>query len=224
LRIDSPGGTVAASQEIAAMIEAFPMPVVVSMADTAASGGYYISAPADHVVAQPGTLTGSIGVIWASFDPDKLLDKLGIKIDAITAGKHKDMFLPGRLTPRRRQLVQEIVDTMHEQFVGEVARGRGLPESQVRKLATGEVFTGAQAVENGLVDELGGLETAVSAAESAAGVEDARVVEFSGSLFDQFLGPGLRSASSGTGPDAIDARLALLRELLGGLTVPRYEL
>jgi len=224
VRIESPGGAVAASQEIATMIKTFEKPIVISMADTVASGGYYISAPADHIVAQPGTLTGSIGVIWASFDPDKLLKKVGVKIDAITAGKHKDMFLPGKLNPERRKIVQKIVDTMHEQFIEEVARDREMSTEEVRELATGEVFTGTQAQTNGLVDQLGGIDTAVAAAENEAGITDSQVVELSPSLFDSFWGPGATALASLIQPQGLDARIALLRELLAGQNVPRYEL
>jgi protease-4 len=223
LRVDSPGGTVGASQEIAGMIGDFDKPIVVSMGDTVASGGYYISSQADAIVAQPGTLTGSIGVIWASFDPTRLFRKLGIEIDAVTAGRNKDMFLPGRLTPDRRRLVQRIVNIMYDQFVSAVARGRDLPESRVRKLATGELYTGRQALGSGLVDELGGLDEALDRAEELAEIDGAEVVELSPSLFEQLFGSPTPGALQRLW-DPVDpsGKLVLLRELLTNYLVPRY--
>lgn len=225
LRVDSPGGTVAASQELATLVRDFSRPVVVSMGDTAASGGYYLASQADHIVAHPGTLTGSIGVIWSVFDPAELFDKLGVELDTVTAGEHKDMFVPGRLTDERREIVQDLVDEMYAQFVGAVASGRDLAEDEVRELATGQVYVGTQAFELGLVDELGGLQEAIRAAEDLAGVEDARVVEFQRRFLDQLLGAGVRSplaalVERGTGV----GELAVLRQLIEGHTVPRYQL
>lgn len=221
LRIDSPGGTVAASQEMAGMVRDFPKPVVVSMGDVAASGGYYLASQADRIVAQPGTLTGSVGVIFSTFDVEGLFDKLGIEIEAVTAGEHKDMFLPGRFTPERRRIVQEMVDDLYEQFVGAVAQGRGLSEDEVRELATGQPYTGQQALALGLVDRLGGLDEAIAEAEQLAGIEDAQVVELTPSFFEElFFGPGLAGVvRAGIG---IDPELVLLRELLTGYLVPRY--
>ena len=225
LRLDSPGGTVAASQEIAALVADLSIPVVVSMGDMVASGGYYISAPADAIVAQPGTLTGSIGVIWSSFDPTGLFRELGIEIDSVTAGKHKDMFLPGRLTPPRRRILQRMVNVMYDQFVSAVARGRDLPERKVRRLATGQLYTGTQARQAGLVDELGGLDDAVGRAEELAGIDDARVVELSPSLFEQLFGaqPAAGLLQLPWGPaDPNNLETLLLRELLTNYTTPRY--
>jgi protease IV len=225
LRIESPGGTVGASQQIAELVAEAKKPVVISMADVVASGGYYISSQADRIVAQPGTLTGSIGVIWATIDPAGLLKKLGVKLDAITAGKHKDMFLPGRLNRERRKIVQRLVDDMYDQFVSDVAQGRSLNEADVRELATGELYTGEQALELGLVDSTGYLEDAINEAESLAGIEDAEVVELTPSFFEQlFGGPGARIVDSIFGPETIDPRIATLREVLTGYTVPRYEM
>jgi protease-4 len=224
LRIDTPGGTVAASQEIAAMVREFPEPIVVSMGDVAASGGYYVSAQADSIVAQPGTLTGSIGVIWSSVDPSRLLRKLGIEIDTVTAGKHKDMFLPGGLTPQRRQLVQRLVDTMYRQFVSAVARGRDLSIARVRRLATGELYTGKQARGRGLVDRLGGLDSAISEAERLAGIENASIVELSPTFFEQLFSQGSAGTSAGSAEDDLLGKAALLRELLTKYSVPRYGL
>jgi protease-4 len=225
LRIETPGGTVGASQQIADLIADSDKPIVISMADTVASGGYYISSQADRIVAHPGTLTGSIGVIWATIDPRGLLKKLGVKLDAITAGKHKDMFLPGRLTRERRKIVQTLVNDMYDQFVSDVAEGRGLDETDVRELATGELYTGEQALQLGLVDSTGNLDDAINEAESLAGIEDAEVVELTPSFFEQFFGgAGARIVDSIFGPENIDPRIATLREVLTGYTVPRYEM
>jgi protease-4 len=224
LRVDSPGGTVGASQEIAGMVEEFSKPVVVSMGDTAASGGYYISAKADAIVAQPGTLTGSIGVIWSSFDPTGLFKELGIELDAVTAGKHKDMFLPGRLTPPRRKIVQRMVNILYDQFVSAVAQGRELPEAKVRRLATGQLYTGRQALSSGLVDQLGDLDAAVRRAESLAGIEGADVVELSPDLFEQLFGVQAGGALQlpWAAADPTNGKLLLLREFLTNYMVPRY--
>lgn len=176
LRIDSPGGSVAASQAIADMVERFPKPVVVSMGDIAASGGYYMSAPADRIVALPGTMTGSIGVITTITDLQGLYEKLGIKEEVVKSGKHKDMYRR-TLTAEEREIVQELSDAAYEQFVAAVAEGRGMPVQKVRELATGEVFLGARAQELGLVDNLGGLGEAVDIAAGLAGIESPEVYE-----------------------------------------------
>jgi protease IV len=227
LRINSPGGSVAASQEIAALLEAFAKPVVVSMGDVVASGGYYVAARADHIVAQPGTLTGGIGVIWPHIDPQGLLDELGIEVDAVTAGEHKDMFLPGKLSPEQRRILKGIVDGAHRHFIETVAQGRGISEAELEDLATGEPFSGEDAATMGLIDEVGGEEDALEAAESLAGITDARIVEFTPSFFERlFSGSALRSGQQPDIPvvtDPLQQRIALLRELLLGFNQPRYE-
>jgi len=181
-RIDSPGGSVAASQAIAGMIEEFSKPVVVSMGDIVASGGYYIAAPADRIFAMPGTMTGSIGVITSIMDLHGLYDKLGIKDQVIKSGQHKDMY-QRTLTQEERELVQKLSDAAYEQFVAYVATHRGLPVERVRELATGELFLGSQAVELGLVDSLGDLDDAVAAAAELAGVESPVVYEVPAPVF-----------------------------------------
>ncbi len=224
IRIDSPGGTVAASQDIASMVANYPLPIVISMGDLAASGGYYVSAPADRIVAHPGTLTGSIGVIWTAYDIEGLLEKLGIELEVIAEGEHKDMFVTGDLSPEERRIVEEITGIMYGQFVSEVAQGRGLPQNRVRELATGQLYTGSQAQELGLVDRLGGLEAAIEEAEALAGIEDAFIVEYSPGFLELFLsGPGLAGrllGSSGEMPAVNE--LSLLRQLLDTQALPRY--
>ncbi len=160
LRVESPGGSIAASQSIASMVRDFGKPIVVSMADMAASGGYYISAPAQGIVAHPGTITGSIGVISSFMDMEELYEKLGIKVETIKSGEHKDMF-NRELTDEERELMQDLSDEAYEQFINDVAEGRDMDPGEVRELATGEVFIGSHAKELGLVDKLGGIDEAI---------------------------------------------------------------
>lgn len=195
LRVNSPGGSVAASQQIASDIKAFSKPLVISMGDLVASGGYYISAPADGIVAQPGTLTGSIGVITQAMDMTGLYEKLGIKIEVIKSGRHKDM-LSREMTPEERELMQTLSDDIYEQFVSDVAAGRKLDKEDVRELATGEVYTGTQALELGLIDRLGGVEAAVQWAGEMAGIESPEAYEFPPPGFwEQISGFGLKMAA-----------------------------
>jgi len=171
ITVESPGGAVAASQEINDMIADFELPVVMAMGDMAASGGYYISASADAIVAQPGTMTGSIGVIFTLFDPEELLDNIGVEREIIKSGEHKDMFSRA-LDDEEREKLQTMSDEAHRQFVEAVAEGRDLSEEEVRELATGELYLGTQAYELGMVDELGGRSQAVEVAGEIAGIED----------------------------------------------------
>ncbi|MGD0154258.1 MAG: signal peptide peptidase SppA, partial [Thermacetogeniaceae bacterium] len=166
LRIDSPGGSPAASQELNNQLKRLResgKKVVVSCGDTAASGGYYVAVAADKIVADPSTLTGSIGVISTVPNLQDLYGKIGYKEQVFKSGPHKDMLSPSRpITPEEAAIMQGIIDDTYGQFVQAVAQGRNLPEDQVRKLADGRVYTGAQAKQLGLVDELGGLHEAVA--------------------------------------------------------------
>ena len=223
LRVDSPGGSAAASQEIASEIRRFKedtgKPVVVSMGDIAASGGYYISVYADRIVANPGTLTGSIGVISHFIYIEGLLEKLGLEMETIKAGEHKDMGIRP-LTDRERQIIQDITYDLYEQFVVAVAHGRGLPVADVKTLATGQPYTGAQALELRLVDELGGLDRAIELAAGLAGVTAPEVEEYgpSASFLERLLG-GLPRPS--LLPFSTD-ELLFLRMLEGWQGMPRY--
>ena len=214
LRIESPGGSIAASQEIAAMVRAFEKPIVVSMADMAASGGYYIAAPAQGIVAQPGTMTGSIGVISTLMNMDGLYEMLGIEVEIFKSGEHKDMF-SRILTEEERQIMQDISDTAYEQFVAEVAEDRDMDIEAVRRLATGQIYLGIQAFELGLVDRLGGVEEAVDYLAELNGFENPVRYEFpQPSLFAQFIDYGYRVLTSlekaFMGPELI--MLEMLRE------------
>ena len=178
--IESPGGEIAPCQEILWEIERVKEtnPIVVSMGGTAASGGYYISTKADKIVALPTTMTGSIGVIYQVTNIEGLLEKLGIQIEIFKGGKYKDMYWGFReLTPEEEEIMQGMVDEYYEQFIDVVAEGRGLSREEVRNLATGQIYTGTEAKELGLVDELGGLDTAINLAVELAGIETA-IVEY----------------------------------------------
>ncbi|GFM36722.1 signal peptide peptidase SppA [Desulfovibrio psychrotolerans] len=163
LRIDSPGGAVAPSQEIYNAVRRLAQikPVVVSMGTVAASGGYYIAAAADHIVANPSTLTGSIGVKMELANMEGLMDKLGIAHDALTSGDLKNAGSPFKpMTDKERAYLQGLVSDMHEQFLEAIAAGRNMDLEEVRKSADGRALTGRQAMQLGLVDSLGDLETA----------------------------------------------------------------
>ncbi len=174
LRVDSPGGGVGPSQEIYAEVArlADTKPVVVSMGSVAASGGYYVAAPAQRIVANPGTITGSIGVIMNFTNYQELLDKIGLKSEAITSGKHKDIGSPVRpMTDEDRAILQGLIDDVHRQFVAAVAKGRKLDIDVTSQLADGRIFTGRQAKEVGLVDDLGNFMDAISIAAQLAQIE-----------------------------------------------------
>lgn len=171
INIDSPGGNVAASQEIHDMIEDYELPVVISMGDMAASGGYYISAPADAIVAHPGTMTGSIGVIFTLFDPEELLDNIGVEREIVKSGEHKDMFSRS-LEEEEREKLQTMSDTAHEQFIRAISQGRDMEMEEVREMATGEIYLGSQALDLGLVDEVGNSRDALKLAGEIAGIDE----------------------------------------------------
>jgi len=175
LRIDSPGGAVAPSQEIYEEIKktVSKKKVVVSMGSVAASGGYYISAPATKIFANPGTLTGSIGVIMEIPNLEGLMNKIGIKTEVIKSGSHKDIASAFRtMGKEEREILQGVMDNVHEQFMKAVSEGRKIKWKEVRKIADGRVFTGEQAKTYGLVDELGTLEDAIKAAATLVGIKD----------------------------------------------------
>lgn len=174
LRVDSPGGGVAASQEIYDEVKkaVSKKKVVASMGSVAASGGYYVLVPATKIVANPGTLTGSIGVIMEIPNVEGLMDKIGIKTQVIKSGKHKDIAsIFRKMGDDERKILQGVMDDVHEQFIMAVAEGRRLPVEDVRKIADGRVFTGRQAMELALVDEMGTLEDAIAISARLAGIK-----------------------------------------------------
>jgi protease-4 len=173
LRIDSPGGGVAASQEIydAVMKLRATKPVIASLGGVAASGGYYVASACDAILANPGTLTGSIGVIMEMGNVQELLQKIGVQAEILKAGQYKDMGSPVRpLTDDERVLFQQMIDSVHTQFINAVAGGRKMDTAKVRTLADGRVYSGEQAHAIGLVDELGGLQDAIDLAAKRGGI------------------------------------------------------
>lgn len=174
VRIDSPGGGVSPSQELYEEVRRTvrQKPVVVSMGSVAASGGYYIASAAQKIYANPGTITGSIGVILQFTNFEELLKKIGFRMEVVKSGAYKDVGNPGReMTPEEKAYLQEVVDNVHQQFVRDVARGRRLDVEKVREVADGRIFTGEQAMGLGLVDELGNLKDAINAAAKMAAIE-----------------------------------------------------
>lgn len=175
VRVNSPGGAVAPSQELyreLSKIKEKGKKVVVSMGSLAASGAYYLSCAADEIYANPGTITGSIGVIAEFPNIQGLMDKVGIRFETIKTGKYKDtgsMFRP--MEPEEEQLLQEMLMDVYDQFVEAVAQSRNMPTEQVRKYADGRVFSGRQALEYGFVDALGAQSDAVRRAADLAGIE-----------------------------------------------------
>ena len=167
VRIDSPGGAVAPSQEIYSAIRNLrkKKKVLASMGNLAASGGYYIAAAADEIYANPGTLTGSIGVIFMHFNVRPLLETVKVEETTLKTGKYKDTLSPFRpINEQDREEVQGISEDVYTQFIKAVAEGRGLKEDEVRKLAEGRIYTGRRAKELHLVDELGGFQDAIAKA------------------------------------------------------------
>jgi protease-4 len=183
LRIDSPGGGVVPSQEIHTEVlkarKDGRLKVVASMGNLAASGGYYIAAATDKIVANPGTLTGSIGVIMELANVQGLLEKVGVRSVVIKSGRYKDLASPFRaMSKEDRGLLQNVLDDVHDQFIQAVAAGRALKVEEVRPLADGRIFTGRQARTAKLVDELGDLQDAIKLAARLVGIEgEPRVVE-----------------------------------------------
>ncbi|MCJ7508649.1 MAG: signal peptide peptidase SppA [candidate division Zixibacteria bacterium] len=175
LHIDSPGGVVAPTQEIyQELLKAKKKnkKVVASMGALAASGAYYVACAADTIVADPGTVTGSIGVIMSYPVIEKLFKKIGVDYEVIKSSEFKDIGSPYRsTTPRDRQSLQEAIDDVYEQFVDAVVEGRGLSRKEALKIADGRIFSGRQAKELGLVDELGGFEDAIKIAGEMAGIK-----------------------------------------------------
>ncbi len=175
VRLETPGGGVAASQEIYEALKTAreKKPVVCSMGEVAASGGYYIACGCDSIVANPGTLTGSIGVILSYAMVEELMRKIGIKFEVIKAGEVKDMASPFReMSPQERALLQAMIDDVHLQFMEAVSEGRNIPLDSVKLFADGRVFSGRQAYQLKLVDKLGTQDDAVMMAGDMAGLKE----------------------------------------------------
>lgn len=174
VRIDSPGGAVAPSQELYAAVDRASQskPLAVSMGSTAASGGYYIACGSDMIFANPGTVTGSIGVITQLFNVEGLLDKIDIGVNTVKTGEFKDAGSPfDEFTPAEREYFSELLQDIYGQFVDDVAESRGLEVETVEQYADGRVFTGRQAEKYKLVDELGGFQDAIDHIKEEADIE-----------------------------------------------------
>jgi protease-4 len=174
LRVNSPGGGVAPSQEIYREIQKTigKKRVIVSMGSVAASGGYYIASAADKIVANPGTLTGSIGVLMEFVRAQELMQKIGVEMEVLKSGQFKDIGSPYRkLTEPDKELIQKLIFDIQKQFVEAVAQGRNLPVQKVRDIADGRIISGIQGKELGLVDELGNFEDAVELAKTMVGIK-----------------------------------------------------
>jgi protease IV len=183
VRINSPGGTVTASDIIFRELEEFRkatgIPIVASMMDVAASGGYYVALAADTIVAHPTTVTGSIGVIMISLNAEGLLQKVGLAATAIKSAEHKDMGSPFRpLTADERAIFQSVIDDLQRQFVAKVVERRKIAPATAAGLADGRIYTAQQALAYHLVDRIGYVADAVAAARQAAQLETARVIVY----------------------------------------------
>jgi protease-4 len=181
VRVDSPGGAVGPSQEIYEAVRKLKdkKHVVVSMGSIAASGGFYIACAGEKIYANPGTLTGSIGVIFTFVNVQGLLKWAGVQVSPLTAGKMKDVGSPYReMTPEEKTYLRGVLDDVHEQFIQAVADGRGLPVDQVKPIADGRIFTGRQAKDLKLVDAMGGLEDAVAEAGKMGGIKGQPKMEY----------------------------------------------
>jgi protease-4 len=202
LRINSPGGTVTASDilyhELKAFKEKRKIPLVASIMDVGASGGYYVAAAADKIVAHPASVTGSLGVIMLTMNAHGLLEKIGVETTAVTSGPRKDMGSPFRpMTPEERAIFQGVIDSFYERFLSVVQEGRpNLSAEQIRKLADGRIYSGEQAKTLGLVDGIGYLDDVVELAKKDAGLAEARVVvyrrpgEYRNNVYSQLLSGG----------------------------------
>jgi len=173
LRIDSPGGGVGPAQEIYREVMKIKpkKKVVTSMGSVAASGGYYIASASDLIVANPGTITGSIGVIMQFSNFEELLKKIGIKGVVLKSGEHKDIGSPFReMTPEEKKIMQEVLDNVHQQFIQAVAEGRKLDRAKVVEIADGRILTGEQAKNLGLVDQMGNLQDTIEITAKMVGI------------------------------------------------------
>ena len=172
LQVNSPGGSVVASDEIYHALLDFEKPIVISMGETAASGGYYIACGADYVIAHPDTLTGSIGVISQFLVFEELMEKYGVEAEIITSGDNKAIGTPyQKMSTEEREIMESIINEAYENFISIIAEARDLPLDEVRTLADGRIYTGRQAFELGLVDALGLQDAAIGKAAELGGIE-----------------------------------------------------
>lgn len=192
VRINSPGGTVAATQEVfqkLLKLRKKNIPLVASMGDIAASGGYYLASACNYIFANHGTITGSIGVIAVAPNLKGLFEKLGIKMNVIKSGKYKDLLASYRdISAEERELIQEMIDSSYQKFLKDVSLGRNMPIGDIEPYADGRVMNGSSALESKLIDGIGGLESAVAKAKELAELpEDAAVYDEIRHPLEQFL-------------------------------------
>ncbi|WP_148357436.1 signal peptide peptidase SppA [Peribacillus simplex] len=220
LRVNSPGGGVVESAEIYDKIldiKKVKKPVYVSMGSMAASGGYYISAPADKIYASPETMTGSLGVIMHGYNYEKLAKKYGVEFETIKSGPHKDIMSPTReMTGEEREILQNMINNSYDQFVKVIANGRGMTEKEVREIADGRIYDGRQAKENHLIDDFGHLDDVIAAMKTDIGKKDAQVIRYTdeagfGSLFSMGAQKMLGN----------DVEMAVLTKILSSSNSPR---
>ncbi|HEY3375763.1 MAG TPA: signal peptide peptidase SppA [Candidatus Aquicultor sp.] len=222
-KVNSPGGSVGASQEIAEVIKKTDIPVVIFAGDMVASGAYYISSQADKIVAKPGSLVGSIGVISQIPDLTGLYNKLGIRMQTIKTGKNKDMF-ERTLTSEERAKFQAMSDELYQQFVGDVAKGRKLKKDKVLKLATGELYAATTAKKLGLVDEIGGYQTAIDTAAKLANIENPHVEEYQGpNVFEELLGGSSGNAFALVRSYLVGRDITILENIRSMFGIPQYR-
>lgn len=222
IRVNTPGGGVVESEEIHDKIvsiqEETEKPIYISMGNTAASGGYYIAAPADKIVAHPATITGSIGVIIQTINFSELAEKIGLDFTTIKSGPHKDILSGDReMTETEKEMLQAMVDEFYDDFVSVIVNGRGMSEETVRKLGDGRVYSGKQAKEVNLIDEVGTLEDTVQLLSEDQGWSNPTVVRYRAESFgiNQLLSVSLQSLF------VSDADLLGVKELLNHANTPR---
>jgi len=203
LKVNSPGGGVVESadiyDELIAIQKEREIPLYVSMGGMAASGGYYVSAPADKIFVNRETITGSIGVIMESINYAKLADKYGIDFNTIKTGQYKDIMSPSReMTEEERIMLQEMINDSYVRFVDIIADGRGMTTAEVKKVADGRIMNGRQAIEAGLADDFGKAQDVIAAMQEDYELEDATVFEYSNDNFSSLFGMKAQSLFGGT--------------------------
>ncbi len=214
LRIDSPGGGVAASQEIYEAVRKIRedgKPVIASMAGVAASGGLYVACAADSIVSNPGTLTGSIGVIMSFPNTEELFRKVGVRLEVVKTGTFKDIGSIWRpMTAQERELVQEVLTNVYDQFIDAIVEGRSMNREEIIPYADGRIFSGDQALDYGLVDRLGDLDDAIDLAAKMGGIRGRPTVvrkeRRRGSFFD-FVDQQMNQMREATGLSSMGPRL-----------------
>lgn len=190
VEIDSPGGTVVGSREISKAIEAFEKPIIAWMRENAASGAYWIAASTDHIIADPATITGSIGVAGSYLQFSGLLDDYNVSYERFVSGEYKDTGSPYKdVSDQEREYLQNKINLLNDMFIEHIASSRGLTESYVRGQATGEIFLGTEALNRKLVDSLGGKKEAVELAANMSGTDDYSVTRYERpeSFFDRLF-------------------------------------